>query len=229
MCLLTHINYLMLTISVLIVNVANNASILSNEKQAAEHQRATGTKNHANHPPLVQLISDIVHINHPLIIRGSMLRYIFLSVFALLLLTACGGTDLDKLIKTGECLECDLTGADLTNADLTEANLGNADLTEANLGSADLYEADLSRANLTRANLRGADLRWVDLTGADLTEANLIGASLAGASLTEADLTGANLTEAALTGANRTGAILDDVIGTGFTGALNVPEKYLRD
>ena len=88
-----------------------------------------------------------------------MLRYIFLSVFALLLLTACGGTDLDKLIKTGECLECDLTGADLTNADLTEANL----------------------------------------------------------------------TEAALTGANLTGAILDDVIGTGFTGALNVPEKYLRD
>jgi len=62
-----------------------------------------------------------------------MLRYIFLSVFALLLLTACGSSDLDKLKETKECRECDLSGADLTGADLLEANLLNAILHGANL------------------------------------------------------------------------------------------------
>jgi uncharacterized protein YjbI with pentapeptide repeats len=32
-----------------------------------------------------------------------------------------------------------------------------------------------------------------------------------------------------LTGANLHGANLDGVIGADFTGALNVPEKYLKD
>jgi len=76
-------------------------------------------------------------------------RYIVLSISALLLLTACGGNDLDKLIETNKCVKCSLSGVDLNDANLRMANL--------------------------------------------------------------------------------TGAILDDVIGTGFTGALNVPEKYLRD
>jgi uncharacterized protein YjbI with pentapeptide repeats len=42
--------------------------------------------------------------------------------------------------------------------------------------------------------------------------------------MTGADLTGANLYEADLEGAN-----LDGVIGADFTGALNVPAKYLKD
>jgi uncharacterized protein YjbI with pentapeptide repeats len=42
--------------------------------------------------------------------------------------------------------------------------------------------------------------------------------------MTGADLTGANLYEADLEGAN-----LDSVIGADFTGALNVPAKYLKD
>ena len=100
-----------------------------------------------------------------------MLRYIFFSLFALLLLTACGGNDLDQLEQSGfnECVGCDLSGSDLTSA---------------------------------------------DLSGANLTEANL----------TNADLSGANLT-----GANLTNAILDGVTGADFTGALNVPKKYLKD
>ena len=54
-----------------------------------------------------------------------MLRHIFLSLFALLLLTACGGNDLDQLEQSGfnECVGCDLSGADLTSADLSGANL----------------------------------------------------------------------------------------------------------
>ena len=107
-----------------------------------------------------------------------MLRYIFLSVFALLLLTACGGNDVDRLTKNGECVECDLSGVDLPdssliNADLSNANLSHADLTEADLTEADLTEADLTEADLTGTNLNGADLNGADLTGADLTGANL--------------------------------------------------------
>ena len=143
----------------------------------------------------------------------------------------------------------DLTGADLTGAKLYATNLYDANLTGANLRNANmrianLTEADLTGANLTNANLRdadliGADLNGVDLTGADLRNANMRSANLSRANLTGANLTGArpmsaNLVEADLTGADLTGANLwsanlDGVIGADFTGALNVPAKYLKD
>ena len=53
-----------------------------------------------------------------------------------------------------------------------------------------------------------------DLSGKDLTGANLKSADLFGADLRKADLRYANL---------------DGVIGADFTGALNVPERYLKD
>jgi uncharacterized protein YjbI with pentapeptide repeats len=64
-------------------------------------------------------------------IGGPLLRYIFLSLFALLLLTACGGNDLDQLEQSGfnECVGCDLSGADLTGANL--ADVIGADFTGA--------------------------------------------------------------------------------------------------
>ena len=113
-----------------------------------------------------------------------MLRYLFLSVFALIFLTACGGNDLYKLIETKECVECELSGANLAEAKLSGANLTGAILSDAWLVDADLSGANLSAANLTRANL------------------------------TDVTLAGANL---------------DGVIGADFTGALNVPKKYLKD
>ena len=64
------------------------------------------------------------------------------------------------------------------------------------------------------ANLKDADLSGADLSGADLTGADLVWANLSGADLSGADLLGANL---------------DNVIGADFTGALNVPAKYLGD
>ena len=47
--------------------------------------------------------------------------------------------------------------------------------------------------------------------------------------LADADLIGANLSEADLGGADLTGAYLTDAIGADFTGAKNVPKKYLKD
>jgi uncharacterized protein YjbI with pentapeptide repeats len=164
-----------------------------------------------------------------------MLRYIFLSVFALLLLTACGdgstdqegaqetvtdtsskdlnkafenktgslgygeteptpttdpfptplkeealpsvevsvlvkevGNDLDKLIETKSCPECDLSGADLTRADLTGAELAGANLSRAILNNTEATYADLTEANLTEADLSDSELDGVmsaDFTG----------------------------------------------------------------
>jgi len=148
-------------------------------------------------------------LNHQVIIRGPMLRYIFLSVMALLLLSACGGNDLAKLNETNRCPKCDLRGADLTGANLSGANLSGANLSGANLTKADLQWADLSEANLV---------------GAYLIDAYLIDANLAGANLTGADLDRADLQGAKLVGGKQEGAILDCVIGADFANALNVPD-----
>ena len=56
-----------------------------------------------------------------------------------------------------------------------------------------------------------------------------VGPHFQGKDLTGANLTSANLTGANLYGANLTGAVLDGVIGADFTGAINVPKKYLKD
>ena len=95
-----------------------------------------------------------------------MLRYLFLSVFALLLLTACGGNDLDQLEQSGfkECVGCDLSGANLYLADLPGADLTGANLTGANLSAANLTGADLAEADLTEADLAG--VIGADFTGA---------------------------------------------------------------
>ena len=76
------------------------------------------------------------------------LRYIFLSVFAVLLIRffaipACGEIGLVsenvlQLKSSGECTFCDLGGANLTNATLNGAYLYGADLTDANLDGASL-------------------------------------------------------------------------------------------
>jgi uncharacterized protein YjbI with pentapeptide repeats len=128
-----------------------------------------------------------------------MLRYIFLSVFALLLLTACGNSDLNKFFETRACVECDLSGADLFDHILYGADLRGADLSGAVLSQADMSGADLSGANLS-----GAILFLTNLSDADLTNANLYGA----------DLHAANF---------------DRATGADFTGALNVPAEYLKD
>ena len=87
-------------------------------------------------------------------IGSPMLRYIFLSVFALIFLAACffkfgfyerlqRGSDLDYLAETGHCLECDLSEANLSGADLDDAYLTYANLRGANLTGAQLKEANL--------------------------------------------------------------------------------------
>ena len=62
--------------------------------------------------------------------------------------------DLKKLKETHECVECDLSGADLVRA-----NLKGANLKEAILVRIDLIGANLAGANLEDANL------WIGIFG----------------------------------------------------------------
>ena len=131
-----------------------------------------------------------------------MLRYLLLCISCLLLLTACGGG---------------LTGQAKGKKDALPSFLEQGSpksCPECDLGNADLSGADLTEANLVKANL---------------TTANLSEATLEIANLTRAKLTGADLTRANLSRANLTGANLDGVIGADFSGAYNVPDKYLKD
>jgi uncharacterized protein YjbI with pentapeptide repeats len=164
-----------------------------------------------------------------------MLRYIFLSIFALLLLTACGGNDLSQFEQSdfSECVECDLSGAILYDADLHRAYLGGADPTLALIpqfpdpdGATIVFWAGLTGANLHGSDLTGADMRFAQLTDADLTRADLTDSLLTDANLTDAILTDAILTDsnlrfAILNGADLTGASLAgaDLYGADLYGA----------
>lgn len=103
-----------------------------------------------------------------------------------------------QLLSTGQCQECELSGAGLVLANLSGANLKGANLAGANL----------SRANLTGADLTGANLAGTSLFGANLTGANLTGANLAGT-----DLRNAYLFNATLLGVDLSNAILIGAIG----------------
>ena len=69
--------------------------------------------------------------------------------------------DLQKLLTTRICNDC---------------NLIQANLDSKNLNDVSLLGANLREANLVGANLRGAELIGADLTGADLTGVDLTGA-----------------------------------------------------
>jgi len=94
---------------------------------------------------------------------------------------AFNSEDLQRLMKTGSCVDCDLSGAVLIHM---------------KLGGADLAGANLSGANLTDSYLAGANLE-----GANLSNAVLISTSLAGANLFRAKLGRSNLMYMDLSGA----------------------------
>ena len=62
---------------------------------------------------------------------------------------------LHKLKDTNECVNCDLSGANLSDAYLKDTDLSLANLKDANLRSADLSGANLYIANLELALMKG--------------------------------------------------------------------------
>ena len=82
--------------------------------------------------------------------------------------------DLQKLIDTGVCYECELSEFKIVDTNsFKKYSLESANLVRANLERANLRGAYLKRANLTGANLINADLSGANLRGADLSRAIL--------------------------------------------------------
>jgi serine/threonine protein kinase len=107
-------------------------------------------------------------------------------------------SNLEQLLKTGQCPGCNLTGVNLRRANLVGANLKNANLSGANLSGANLKRVILNNADLSGVNFNGADLYNADLTNANLSGANLNRSNLENAHLENANLSGANLNQANL-------------------------------
>ena len=107
-------------------------------------------------------------------------------------------SDLNQLLNTNKCLQCDLSSSGLVQADLKRA---------------DLIQADLAGANLSQANLAGANLTGADLSGASLHGANLTGANLTGANLNGTDLRNAYVGNTNLSGVDLNVALVDGIKG----------------
>lgn len=122
-------------------------------------------------------------------------------------------------------LNGDCDGRECMQANLSGANLDDTDLGGENLVGAILDGASLVGANLTAANLAVAIMDKTNLDGAHLYGANLDGARLFRASLIETDLQEANLNGATLIEANLNGALLDgaNLKNARLVNAINIP------
>ncbi|MBL4902479.1 pentapeptide repeat-containing protein [Desulfocapsa sp. AH-315-G09] len=91
--------------------------------------------------------------------------------------------NINILIETRSCPQCDLSGANLSRLDLSGTNLDGANLSRSKLALANLSEANLQNADLREANFSGADLANTDMRGADLTGTIFVGAYMVGTML----------------------------------------------
>ncbi|MEN8258722.1 MAG: pentapeptide repeat-containing protein [Thermodesulfobacteriota bacterium] len=135
-----------------------------------------------------------------------------------------------KLLDTGQCPGCNLSGVDLTGTKLKGVNLEGADLSGANLQEVNLKGANLKGANLQSARLADAILIKVDFENADLSDANLHWADLSRANLKNANLERAYLVKAFFYKADLTGANMSGVQSqrTIFEKAIGVPAHLLE-
>jgi uncharacterized protein YjbI with pentapeptide repeats len=155
--------------------------------------------------------------------------------------TAVAGTpeqDLQTLLTTWQCIDCDLEGM---NLDAFDSGCGDNENGWVSLAGSNLDNAkvDISICNASLANISGKNADFSggyfwgclfsdsDLTGANMEYVDLYGAGLSNTDMTDVDLTGSNLEFADLTKAWFTDAILDkanlkNVYGVGtveFAGA----------
>ena len=181
-----------------------------------------------------------------------MLRYIVLSVFALIFLTACGGGDTDKSSNDLNSASENTTsssnemGENAVDAVGVLVHLASPKGDGTSLADLPMFqkgpittEVEINIAQLLNqsnpkscpgCNFTGADLDYTDLPSAYLDGANLTGAFLFASNLSGADLSGANMEGASLGIADLIGA---DLTGANLTGArlntANLTDVNLKD
>lgn len=136
----------------------------------------------------------------------------------------------DYIISSNQCINCNLTGIDLSRLNLTAGTFNgstftHADLTLTDLTRANLNNANLSPATLTDTNLADAAIHSTNFRSADLTTVNAVTTQGPRSSLTQrADLTGASLSKDTFLPAdwkylNLTNAIIPDLDGATLSSA----------
>jgi uncharacterized protein YjbI with pentapeptide repeats len=124
-------------------------------------------------------------MHHSLVLKTTIIAFSFSTFVGVNNISAQVQENVDQLIKTNKCPDCNLAGADLNRL-----NLSGADLQRANLTGATFFLADISDANLSGAILRGAQFGGADLANTDLSGADLRGAALSGAYLVGSKMDG---------------------------------------
>ena len=137
------------------------------------------------------------------------MRYSFIFIFLIISIIAPAlranpasiPSQLEQFQKTGSCVGCDLSEANLSWSNHNNANLSSALLVKIYLNYAAVNSSNFSHAQIMYANLRdtqasGSNFSAADLTGADLSYANLSSANLSDANLNNANFTYADLARA---------------------------------
>ena len=132
-----------------------------------------------------------------------------------------------KLLKTKECKNCRLDGADLRGQNLAKADLQLSSmigtllqcaiLDGANVEGATFKFARMDSASLKNIDFKGADLNQIkaesaDFTGSNLANTHMQSARLSGANFKDANLTNTDFTSAILRKANFTNTLIDGLI-----------------
>lgn len=143
-------------------------------------------------------------------------------------------TEAEHFLRTGQCVQCDLSGADLNGirvADgVTDDNLctlngiATGTFNGAQMAGADFTTCETKQdSRLSTMTWNGASLKEVDFSGARLggnsfRDADLSGANLGNSTLYRVDLSGANLSHALLGGARSQRAQMSGA-GSNFANA----------
>jgi uncharacterized protein YjbI with pentapeptide repeats len=109
--------------------------------------------------------------------------------------------------------------ADFTDAFMKDLNIANSDLSGSIFKRGNMFRAVMIGSNLSGADLQNADLTGSALEKANFTRANLKGASLKGVTLDETIFSGANLDQA-----DFSDAVIENMDGSRFERAINLPE-----
>lgn len=130
--------------------------------------------------------------------------------------------NIQTLLKTLSCNNCDLKNANLANAALTKAQLQMADLsgavlTGANLAQATIIQSNMSEAEMSGVNMSGAEVFGTDLSMVNLTMANLFQAELLSCNVNGANLFGADMRMGSFENSSLVGTNLNEVNLSGAT------------
>lgn len=101
--------------------------------------------------------------------------------------------DLNQLLQSNQCENCNLSDAGLVMMDLKGANLRGANLVGANLSRANLTGADLSGANLSNASFYGANLSGANLSNAMVNNTDFRDSYVEGVTLNNVDFSRAHV------------------------------------